>query len=115
MAAMVMMERHLWLNLSGIKECDKAGFLDAPVLPSGLFGAAVEMVVNRFKEARMQSAAFEKFISLLLNCLEPLPGTSSCREERKASVANRALFQGVKSQGVIIGGRRTKIVSNFNL
>lgn len=44
--------RHLWLNLSGIKECDKAVLLDAPVSPSGLFGTAVEMVVDRFREAR---------------------------------------------------------------
>lgn len=55
---MVAMERHLWLNLSGIKECDKAVLLDA----SGLFGTAVETVVDMFREARMQSAAFGKYI-----------------------------------------------------
>lgn len=54
-------KRHLLLNFSGIKEYDKAILLDAPISLSGLFGAAVEMIVNRFREARAQSATFRKF------------------------------------------------------
>lgn len=38
MAAMVSTERHLWLNLTGIKDKDRAFLLDAPISPSGLFG-----------------------------------------------------------------------------
>ncbi|ROI84191.1 hypothetical protein DPX16_19963 [Anabarilius grahami] len=38
MAAMVSTERHLWLNLTGIKDKDRVFLLDAPVSPSGLFG-----------------------------------------------------------------------------
>ncbi len=60
MAAMVATERHLWLNLSGIKEKDRAFLLDAPISPSGLFGDAVNMVVDRFQEAKKQSAAFKQ-------------------------------------------------------
>lgn len=40
---MVATEWHLWFNLS---ECDKAVLLDA----SGLFGTAVETVVDMFRE-----------------------------------------------------------------
>lgn len=48
MSAMVAMERHLWLNLTGIKDRDEVFLLDAPVLPSGLFSKSMNTVVNRF-------------------------------------------------------------------
>lgn len=62
MAALVATERHLWLNLSDIKEKDKAFLLVALLPPSGLFGNAVSLVVKRFQEAKRQSAEFKKFI-----------------------------------------------------
>ncbi len=62
MAAMVATERHLWLNLSGIKEKDRAFLLDAPISPSGLFGDAINMAVDRFQEAKKQSAAFKQYL-----------------------------------------------------
>ena len=40
MASLVTAERHLWLNLTGIKDKDRTFLLDAPVSPSGLFGDA---------------------------------------------------------------------------
>lgn len=61
-ATILKTKRHLWLNLSGIKECDKAVLVDTPDLPSGLFGTAVEIEVDRFREVRTQSATFGKFI-----------------------------------------------------
>lgn len=80
-ATMVMTERHLWLSLSGIKECDKAVLVDAPDLPSGLFGTSVEVKVDRFREARTQSATFGKFnphrVQAPPKSSEPSPGTSS--------------------------------------
>ncbi|XP_073720453.1 uncharacterized protein [Misgurnus anguillicaudatus] len=62
MGALVATERHLWLNLSELKSSDRAFLLDAPVAPSGLFGDAVNTVVERFAEARKQSAAFERYL-----------------------------------------------------
>ncbi|XP_060741844.1 uncharacterized protein LOC132856323 [Tachysurus vachellii] len=50
MAALVATERHLWLNLTGIKDKDKSFLLDAPVSPLGLFGDAVNTVVDRHQE-----------------------------------------------------------------
>ncbi len=41
MAALVVTERHLWLNRSQIKDKDRAFLLNAPISPSGLFGAIV--------------------------------------------------------------------------
>ncbi len=47
MAALVAAERHLWLTLSDIKDRDRVFLLDAPLSPSGLFGDAVDSVVDR--------------------------------------------------------------------
>lgn len=52
MAAMVVTERHLWINLTSIIERDKAFLLDSLILPSGLFGNAVSTVVNRYQAAK---------------------------------------------------------------
>ncbi len=51
MAALVAAERHLWLTLSDIKDRDRVFLLDAPLSPSGLFGDAVNTVVDRHQEA----------------------------------------------------------------
>ncbi len=42
MAALVAVERHLWLTLSDMKEKDRIFLMDAPLVPSGLFGDAVD-------------------------------------------------------------------------
>ncbi len=59
MAALVITERHLWLTLSQLNNRDRAFLLNAPVSPSGLFGGAVNSVVDRFQEAKKQAAAFQ--------------------------------------------------------
>ncbi len=62
MAAMVVTERHLWVNLADIGKKEKGFLLDAPVSPSELFGTSVETVVEKFREAKARSAAFKIFI-----------------------------------------------------
>ncbi len=49
---LVVLERHLWLTLTEIKDADKVSFLDAPISPSGLFGPAVKGFAERFTEHR---------------------------------------------------------------
>ncbi len=61
MAALVATEQHLWLNLSELQDKDRFFLLDAPLSPSGLFGA-VDTVVERFQEAKKQAAAFQRFL-----------------------------------------------------
>ncbi|XP_067261185.1 uncharacterized protein [Chanodichthys erythropterus] len=62
MANLVVLERHLWLNLTEIKEMDKTAFLDAPVSPSGLFGPAVEGFTECFTTAQKSSQAMQHFL-----------------------------------------------------
>ncbi len=95
LAALVVTERHLWLNLSGLKEKDRSFLLDAPVSPAGLFGAAVETVVRKFREAKVKSAAFERYIPRRRRRpsgqppeAEPAAGPS-WRQRQKTSVAAR--------------------------
>ncbi|KAI2649150.1 Retrovirus-related Pol polyprotein from transposon 17.6 [Labeo rohita] len=97
MAAMVAAERHLWLTLSDMKEKDRVFLLDAPLVPSGLFGDAVNSVVDRYQEARKQAAAFQRFLLRRVLTLgaagweQPQPSTSSShRASQKQSVASRA-------------------------
>ncbi|CAM4555428.1 unnamed protein product [Leuciscus chuanchicus] len=62
MAALVATERHLWLNLSDIKEKEKHVLLDAPVSTVGLFGDAVNSAVAKSQEAAKQAAALQKLL-----------------------------------------------------
>ncbi len=62
MAGSVTAERHLWLNLTEIREKEKVFLLDAPISQSGLFGEAVSSVVEKFRSAKMQSAALKQFM-----------------------------------------------------
>lgn len=47
--AIVVMKRHLWLNLLEIRDREKTFHLDALISPSGRFGTSVEMVVGNFR------------------------------------------------------------------
>ncbi len=62
MASSVAAERHLWLNLTEIREKKKVFLLDAPISQSGLFGEAVSSVVEKFSSAKTQSAALKQFM-----------------------------------------------------
>ncbi len=96
MAAMVAAERHLWLTLSDMKNKDRVCLLDAPLSSSGLFGDAVNSVVDRFQEASKQAAAFRRFLprrSRAQGAAGQQPSTStgsSYREAQKESAASRA-------------------------
>ncbi|XP_073708624.1 uncharacterized protein [Garra rufa] len=96
MGAMVATERHLWLNLADVGRKEKGFLLDAPVSPSELFGASVETVVEKFREAKTRSAAFKSFIprrprSQPEHHRGPAPPPSEeQRQVQKASVASRA-------------------------
>ncbi len=96
MAAMVAAERHLWLTLSDMKDKDRVCLLDAPLSSSGLFGDAVNSVVDRFQEASKQAAAFQRFLprrSRAQGAAGQQPSTStgsSYREAQKESAASRA-------------------------
>ncbi len=62
MAASVAAERHLWLNLTEIREREKVFLMDAPISQSGLFGEAVSAVVDKFRSAKTQSVALKQFM-----------------------------------------------------
>ncbi len=97
LAALIVTERHLWLNLSGLKKKDRSFLLDAPVSPAGLFRTAVETVVRKFREAKVKSAVFEHYIPRHRQrpSIQPpkaeLATGPSWRQGQKASVAARAL------------------------
>ncbi len=80
-----------------MKEKDKVFLMDAPLALSGLFGDAVNSIVDRYHEARKQVAAFQQFLSrrsIILGAAgreQPQPcTTSSYMETQKPSFAFRA-------------------------
>ncbi len=62
MSSLVVLERHLWLMITQMKEADKVPFLDAPVSSGSLFGPALEGFVERFTEAQKSSQAIWHFL-----------------------------------------------------
>ncbi len=57
MGFMVVLQRHLWLNLADLKDADRKVLLNAPISPSGLFGDAVETITERFAETQKRAKA----------------------------------------------------------
>ncbi|KAL0158365.1 hypothetical protein M9458_046441, partial [Cirrhinus mrigala] len=96
MGAMVVTERHLWVNLADLGKKERGFLLDAPVSPSELFGTSVETVVEKFREAKARSAAFKTFIPCRSRSEpEQYGGLGPSRSEgrrqaQKTSVATRA-------------------------
>ncbi|KAL0157250.1 hypothetical protein M9458_048496, partial [Cirrhinus mrigala] len=122
MAALVAAERHLWLTLSDMKEKDRVFLLDAPLSPAGLFGDAVNAVVDRYQEARKQAAAFQRFLPRhhpahgAAATEQPRPSTSSSHREAQkqssewsnalARSEGRASVEEVLDQAVLTGRDR---------
>ncbi len=57
MSSLIVLEHHLWLTMTEMKEADKVPFLDAPVSSGSLFGPAVEGFAERFTESLKSSQA----------------------------------------------------------
>lgn len=62
MASLVVLDRHLWLNLEEIRDAEKMAFLDSPVLPKGLFGPAIDWFAEQFSEAQKMSQALRQVL-----------------------------------------------------
>ncbi|KAJ8005470.1 hypothetical protein DPEC_G00146970 [Dallia pectoralis] len=60
MATTVVGQRHLWLSLMALKECQKVVLLNAPVATTGLFSEAVEEVTLAFKKKTAKWGASQK-------------------------------------------------------
>ena len=84
MASLVVLERHLWLTLTEIRDADKTAFLDSPVTASGLFGPSVSGFAERFTEAQKASSAMKHFLPKRSSSVQRRP-KSTPRPERVAS------------------------------
>lgn len=72
---------------------EKYFLLDALLLPTRLFGTSVEAVVEKFREAKAQLAAFRKFIprhSKSSSKGDDRSRAEAHRQDQKYSIANRA-------------------------
>ncbi len=62
MSTLIVLERHLWLTMTEMKEADKVHFLDAPISSESLFRPAVEGFAECFTEGHKSSQAMRKFL-----------------------------------------------------
>ncbi|KAL0165985.1 hypothetical protein M9458_037829, partial [Cirrhinus mrigala] len=96
MASLVVLERHLWLTLTEIKDADKVSFLDAPLSPTGLFGPSVEGFTERFSAAQKTSQAMRHFLPkrsssrATSGCPKPTPSQQPVRPASTAPSAAAA-------------------------
>ncbi|ROL43771.1 hypothetical protein DPX16_4605 [Anabarilius grahami] len=65
MASLVMLERHIWLNLTEIKDSDRTALLDSPVSTSGLIGSAVDDFAECYIDAQKSSQAMPNLLQKL--------------------------------------------------
>ena len=104
MSSLTVTERHLWLTLANMRESERATFLNAPLSPTGLFGPAVNGIVDRFSEVqkttqamnlflprRSSSAAAALEISLLREALTSVQLDLRLRSDDRAAALNHAL------------------------
>ncbi len=82
---------HLWLTLTELKDSEKTALLDAPVNPSGLFGAAVEMFMERFVDAQKQFKTISHFLPKHADANPPaLSRSSSAQHVGRQHVSSAA-------------------------
>ncbi len=62
MSSLIVLEHHLCLTMTEMKEVDKVPFLDAPISSGSLFGPAVEGFAECFTEAQKSSQAMRHFL-----------------------------------------------------
>ncbi len=58
-----------------MKKKDRVFLMDAPLAPSGLLDNAVDSVIDRYRKACKQAAAFQRFLprrSIVLGAMSPL-------------------------------------------
>ncbi len=109
MAASVAAERHLWLNLTEIRETE-VFLMDAPISQSGLFGEAVSTVVDKFRSAKTQSAALKQFMPRRSRDYST-PSSSVSREQslpRKEPSGSGA--QAMRSSPTMVWGARGRSI-----
>ncbi len=107
MAGSVAAERHLWLNLTEIREKEKVFLLDAPISQSGLFGEAVSSVVEKFRSAKTQSAALKQFMPRRIRD-HSTPSSSLSREQSlpRKEPSGRSVAQAAHFPPTMVWGAR---------
>ncbi len=81
MSSLMVLERHLWLTMTEMKEADKVPFLNALISSGSLFGPAEEGFAERFTEAQKSSHAMGYFLHKRTSS----PATSSLPGLRRLS------------------------------
>ncbi len=98
MGFMVVLQRHLWLNLADLKDADRKVLLNAPISPSGLFGDAVETITERL--LRLKSAR-KRWVTW---CLDAPPSNRLLDPDLRQRMAlpSGEIFPGLPRLGLLL-------------
>ena len=105
MASLIVLERHLWLNLTEIKDADRTAFLDSPISTSGLFGPSVNGFAERFTEAQKASSAMKHFL--------PKRSSSASRRPKSAPRPEKSVPQVHQPRPAAETGQRLKPAKRY--
>ncbi len=83
MTNLVVLECHLWLNLTEIRDAEKMAFFDSPVSPKGLFGPAMDGFTERFTEA-------QKTLQALCHFLPKRPSSAAVSSRPKTATTQQS-------------------------
>ncbi len=114
MSSLVVLERHLWLTLTEMKEADKVPFLDAPVSLNSLFVPAVEGFAERFTEAQKSSQAMRHFLPKRA-CSAASSRPKPAPTQQPAKLSQPLLISQVERGGPESRYRRTTPQAAFNV
>lgn len=90
MASLVVLECHLWLNLTEIKDADWTALLDSSISLSGLFCSVVDGFVEHYITAQKSLQAMRHFLPKRASS-STAPVTASRRSSRLRSDASQAM------------------------
>ncbi len=89
MGFMIVLQRHLWLNLADLKDADHQVLLNATMTPSSLFGDVVESIIEPFVEAQKRGKAMSHAFQqqTMRSRSSSAPGSSQRRDDPRPGAA----------------------------
>ncbi|KAL0172917.1 hypothetical protein M9458_033228, partial [Cirrhinus mrigala] len=119
MSTMVVQERHLWLNLTEMRDAEKVRFLDAPISQAGVFGKTMEEFSQQFSTVKKQTETIKHILPALLR-QQPPPAprlrpqaSPAARPAQRPSTGHKEPLSGFKAFKAIQQTATTSIKEQF--
>ncbi len=102
MSSLIVLERHLWLMMTEMKEADLVPFLDALVSSGGLFGPAVEGPRPPDQGPSVKRVGNLQALSINPACLEFRPNDSKVVQKSRLGYVPKVLSTPFRAQVIVL-------------